>query len=62
MRRFVALAAILAPSIAGAQSKTVDLHLTEGTNFAAALSPDGSTFAFDLLGRIWVKPRAGGAA
>ena len=63
MRRVLALAAVLAPAcFAAAQSRTVDLHLTEGTNIAAALSPDGSTFAFDLLGRIWVMPRAGGAA
>ena len=44
------------------QATNVDLHLHEGTNIAAAVSPDGRSIAFDLLGRIWVVPRAGGTA
>jgi hypothetical protein len=36
-----------------AQSTSVDLRLREGTNIAAAVSPDGRTIAFDLIGRIW---------
>ena len=45
-----------------AQTRHVDLRLTEGTNVAAALSPDGRTIAIDLLGRIWTLPRTGGTA
>jgi Tol biopolymer transport system component/imidazolonepropionase-like amidohydrolase len=58
----VVLALSVLSSVARAQSTDVDLHLKEGTNIAAAISPDGSTIAFDLIGRIWVIPRAGGAA
>lgn len=55
-----ALAGALAS--AGAQSTVVDLRLREGTNIAAAVSPDGRTIAFDLIGRIWLIPRGGGTA
>jgi len=57
-----AIALCALSSIAGAQNTNVDLHLREGTNIAAAVSPDGRTIAFDLIGRIWIVPRAGGAA
>ena len=40
----------------------VDVILTEGTNMAAALSPDGETLALDLIGRIWTMPAEGGPA
>ena len=67
MRSFFRVAACAlaacALSLAGwAQTRAVDVRLHEGTNFAAALSPDGTTIAFDLLGRIWTMPRAGGTA
>jgi len=58
----VALAACGLAGAARAQHTVVDLHLHEGTNIAAAVSPDGKMIAFDLLGRIWVMPREGGAA
>jgi len=50
--------------IVGAQSsgRAVRLTLHEGTNMAAALSPDGRTLAIDLLGTLWTMPAAGGAA
>src|SRR5882762_1851149 len=41
---------------------TVRLTLHEGTNMAAALSPDGRTMAIDLLGTLWTMPAQGGTA
>lgn len=38
----------------------MELTLTEGTNMAVALSPNGDTLAYDLLGRIWLMPVSGG--
>jgi Tol biopolymer transport system component len=51
-----------APPLLSAQDRRVDVTLTEGTNLAIALSPDGRTIALDLIGRIWTLPRAGGTA
>lgn len=50
------------PGFLAAQATPVNLTLSEGTNIAAALSPDGRTVAFDLLGRIWTVPVGGGSA
>lgn len=63
-RSRLALAAllVLAARPAHSQSRNVDLRLREGTNIAAAVSPDGRTIAFDLVGRLWVMPAAGGTA
>ena len=36
--------------------------LTQGTNIAMALSPDGKIIAFDLQGTLWTLPAAGGKA
>ena len=48
----------------GAQStsREVRLTLTEGTSMAAALSPDGTTIALDLLGALWTMSSDGGRA
>ena len=40
----------------------IEVTVREGTNMAAAVSPDGSTIAMDVLGRIWVLPIGGGTA
>ncbi len=75
MSRYIAVvvaigcAAGAAPVPAGAQTpsagepeRTIEVTISEGTNVAVALSPDESTLALDLLGRIWVMPAGGGAA
>ena len=75
MSRYIAVvvaigcAAGAAPVPAGAQTPsvgepegTIEVTISEGTNVAVALSPDESTLALDLLGRIWVMPAGGGAA
>ncbi len=49
-------------SAAQSGAREVRLTLREGTSMAAALSPDGTTLALDLLGAIWTLPSAGGAA
>jgi len=62
-RILIGMGLVLLPEAGAAQSRTrVDLALAEGTNVAAALSPDGRTIALDLLGAIWTMPSAGGAA
>ena len=43
-------------------SQQISLTLREGTNMAAALSPDGRTLVIDLQGSLWTLPAAGGAA
>jgi len=40
----------------------VSVTLREGTNMAAALSPDGRTLIIDLQGSLWSLPASGGAA
>jgi Tol biopolymer transport system component/imidazolonepropionase-like amidohydrolase len=53
-----------APLVRGQQPgpRTVHLTLHEGTNMAAALSPDRRTIAIDLLGTLWTLPAEGGTA
>lgn len=67
--RFASLA--LAAAVVGATGgiraqepprQPIEVTLTEGTNIAAALSPDGTVIAFDLVGRIWIMPVEGGRA
>src|SRR5262245_63510611 len=59
-----ALARQSAAGAAAAQTPGRSVHVTlhEGTNMAAALSPDGRTLAIDLLGTLWTLPAAGGVA
>jgi Tol biopolymer transport system component/imidazolonepropionase-like amidohydrolase len=53
-------AALLTQAASGQQS--VSLTLREGTNMAAALSPDGRTLMIDLQGSLWTLPVSGGTA
>ena len=50
----------------GAQSATgpqnISVTMREGTNMAAALSPDKQTLIIDLQGSLWTLPATGGAA
>ena len=57
----VAAAACLALAPQGG-TRHIKLTLHEGTNIAAAMSPDGRTIAFDFLGAIWTMPAQGGDA
>src|ERR1700730_5947443 len=66
MRKFLAATIIVVGCVLvgrGQQpaSRAVRLTLHEGTNMAAALSPDGRTIAIDLLGTLWTMPAEGGA-
>ena len=42
--------------------EVIEMNIDQGTNMAAAVSPDGQTIAFDVLGRIWIMPVDGGEA
>jgi len=51
-----------APLPESSERAVIEVTITEGTNMAVALSPDGETIAMDALGRIWTLPATGGAA
>lgn len=44
------------------ESSNQIISISEGTNIAAALSPDGEEIVFDALGRLWIMPAKGGKA
>ncbi|MYC88842.1 MAG: hypothetical protein F4X22_11465, partial [Gemmatimonadales bacterium] len=52
----------LLPSGAHAQDREVRVTVSEGTNMAAAVSPDGSRIVLDLQGTLWVMDAGGGEA
>ena len=58
---FLALVFACSPS-KDPNAEVVKVTLTEGTNMAAALSPDQELLALDLQGTIWVMPVEGGLA
>jgi Tol biopolymer transport system component/imidazolonepropionase-like amidohydrolase len=61
--RLAVLALFLLPTPkTTAQTKTIPVTLTEGTNLATALSPDKSTLVLDLQGTLWLLPVKGGEA
>jgi Tol biopolymer transport system component/imidazolonepropionase-like amidohydrolase len=52
----------LAVLVAQPDGTSVRLTIHEGTNIAAALSPDGRTLVVDLQGTLWTMPASGGVA
>jgi Tol biopolymer transport system component/imidazolonepropionase-like amidohydrolase len=58
----VALCAVLFVSQSAPAPRPISVTLREGTNMAAALSPDGRTLVIDLQGSLWTLPAGGGAA
>jgi Tol biopolymer transport system component/cytosine/adenosine deaminase-related metal-dependent hydrolase len=54
--------AAAAETATGSKVKERYVTLVEGTNIAAAVSPDGGTIAFDLYGVLWLVSIAGGVA
>ncbi|MGH6780756.1 MAG: TolB family protein, partial [Sphingomonadaceae bacterium] len=54
---------LCATALAGAASaETRSFTVDEGTNFAAAMSPDGTSIAIDLQGELRLVPAGGGRA
>src|SRR5438093_3314121 len=54
------MALLAAISVLPSDTVNVALSINEGTNMAAALSPDGKTLVIDLLGVLWTVPSGGG--
>ena len=59
---FASLVALGVLGLAPTPEARIEVTIREGTNMAAALSPDGRTIAMDALGRIWTLPAGGGEA
>ncbi len=59
---FSTLALALGLASIAQQSDHIEIKLTEGTNIAIAISPDGRSVVFDLQGTLWKMPVAGGKA
>ena len=64
--RATALVSLVACALVNAQDtvsfREIDLTITEGTSFAAAVSPNRRSIAIDVMGSLWVLPFAGGQA
>lgn len=69
MKRLIsaALLALAAPALAQSglplkPARTLDYTVSRGTWMSLAVSPDGKTILFDILGELYVMPIAGGRA
>ena len=58
----LAAAALASQAQATPAAETRKVTLTQGTNIAVTVAPDGRSIAMDLLGIIWTVPIAGGPA
>jgi Tol biopolymer transport system component/imidazolonepropionase-like amidohydrolase len=59
---FAFLGALALLSQSAPTTKPISINLREGTNMAAALSPDGRTLMIDVQGSLWTLPASGGPA
>ncbi|MDE2663371.1 MAG: amidohydrolase family protein [Gemmatimonadota bacterium] len=59
---FLLSGSLLLPTASHAQDREVQVTVSEGTNMAAAVSPDGSRIVLDLQGTLWVMDAGGGEA
>ena len=59
---FALLGALALASQTAPTTKPISINLREGTNMAAALSPDGRALMIDLQGSLWTLPASGGPA
>jgi Tol biopolymer transport system component/imidazolonepropionase-like amidohydrolase len=53
---------LLAFALVSQSAQPISVTFREGTNMAAALSPDGRTLMIDLQGSLWSLPAGGGVA
>ena len=60
--RALALVVVVGSLAVGVEAEEVEVVLREGTNFAAALSPNDGAFVLDLQGTLWRLSPDGGAA
>lgn len=60
--RALGLLVFVAVAACAQTASRLEIKLTQGTNIAVALSPDGKTIVFDLQGTLWKMPATGGQA
>ncbi len=60
--RLLPLIALLALAGLGANAQEIAASVSQGTNMAVALAPDGQSLVIDLMGRLWSLPVTGGGA